>query len=408
VALQNQRRPGQECARPPSKGGLGWPVGQLEADCGADCHTGQVTSPHLTIGRAASDDELTEFWLFANEVYAQRPAHWVTTPGDLVPLLKGQGPTAAGRSTLPLVARSNGRIVARAAALVDEHYIGRWNEPLGHVVLFEALPGSADAVRALMDEACGWLRAQGLEAARTGFGGNGVDWPFTIDAYDLLPSPAMRQNPPYYHSLLAEARFDVERRLVDYKIEVTPELVERWEQMLRAAEASGFRVRSFSEADKLRRVEDFWSVWETAFSRHWGCPASSLAEWEHGFAQWEPVGAHETSVVAYRGDEPVGVTLCFPFASSQVRLVGDRQLLAEEHLNWFGIAVLESARGTGLNLAIAARTYLELVNRGAPYVNYGHVLDDNWPSRRTGEKLGGRVGANYLVYRRDLLRAGKA
>ncbi len=113
-------------------------------------------------------------------------------------------------------------------------------------------------------------------------------------------------------------------------------------------------------------------------------------------------------MVAYRGDEPVGVTLCFPFPSSQVRLVGDRQLLAEEHLNWFGIAVLESARGTGLNLAIAARTYLELVNRGAPYVNYGHVLDDNWPSRRTGEKLGGRVGANYLVYRRDLLRGGKA
>ena len=42
----------------------------------------------------------------------------------------------------------------------------------------------------------------------------------------------------------------MERRLVDYKIQVTPELVERWEQMLRAAEASGFRVRSFAEADK--------------------------------------------------------------------------------------------------------------------------------------------------------------
>jgi hypothetical protein len=307
-----------------------------------------------------------------------------------------------------LVARSSGRIVARAAALVDERYIGRWNEPLGHVVLFEALPGSADAVRALMDELCGWLRTQGLEGARTGFGGNGVDWPFTIDAYELLPSPAMRQNPPYYHSLLAEARFDVERRLVDYKIQVTPELVERWEQMLGAAQASGFRVVSFAEADKSRRVEDFWSVWETAFSRHWGCPPSSLAEWEQLFAVSEPVGSHETSVMAYRGDEPVGVTLCFPFPSSQVRLAGDRQLLEEEHLNWFGIGVLESARGTGLNLAIAARTYLELVNRGAPYVNYGHVLDDNWPSRRTGEKLGGRVGANYLVYRRDLLRASNA
>jgi hypothetical protein len=29
------------------------------------------------------------------------------------------------------------------------------------------------------------------------------------------------------------------------------------------------------------------------------------------------------------------------------------------------------------------------------------VLDDNWPSRRTGEKLGAQVCANYLVYRRN-------
>ena len=68
----------------------------------------------------------------------------------------------------------------------------------------------------------------------------------------------------------------------------------------------------------------------------------------------------------------------------------------------FGIAVLESARGTGLNLAIAARSYLELVKRGSTHVSYTLVLDDNWPSRRTAEKLGGRVCANYLVYRRDL------
>lgn len=172
----------------------------------------EVGTQGLTVGRAESDEELMEFWLFANEVYGQRPAYWPTNPVDLNPLLKGQGPAAAGRSTLPLVARSSGRIVARAAALVDEHYIDRWNEPLGHVVFFEALPGSTDAVRALMDEACRWLRGQGLEAARTGFSGSGSDWPFTIDSYELLPSPAMRQNPAYYHSLLAEAASAWKRR----------------------------------------------------------------------------------------------------------------------------------------------------------------------------------------------------
>ena len=45
-------------------------------------------------------------------------------------------------------------------------------------------------------------------------------WPFTVDAYELLPPPVMRQNPAYYHSLLAEARFVAEKGMVDYKIEV--------------------------------------------------------------------------------------------------------------------------------------------------------------------------------------------
>ena len=30
------------------------------------------------------------------------------------------------------------------------------------------------------------------------------------------------------------------------------------------------------------------------------------------------------------------------------------------------------------------------------------VLDDNWPSRRTGEGLGAQLCANYVAYRREL------
>jgi hypothetical protein len=43
-----------------------------------------------------------------------------------------------------------------------------------------------------------------------------------------------------------------------------------------------------------------------------------------------------------------------------------------------------------------ARRYLELIKRGAKYLSYTLVLDDNWPSRRTAEKLGAFVCANYM------------
>src|SRR5204863_479946 len=90
---------------------------------------------------------------------AARPPH----PGD--------SPFAAGRTFRPLVAREGGDIVARGVALVDQRYLDRWDDGVGHLVMFEALPGARDATKQLVDTACDWLREQGMTAARAGFGG---------------------------------------------------------------------------------------------------------------------------------------------------------------------------------------------------------------------------------------------
>jgi hypothetical protein len=90
--------------------------------------------------------------------------------------------------------------------------------------------------------------------------------------------------------------------------------------------------------------------------------------------------------------------------SSLARLAPGRKLRPEEKVNFLGIGVREPARRQGVNLAMAARAYLELARRGHQYLSYTLVLDDNWPSRLTAEKLGATVCNNYLVYRRNLKR----
>ena len=57
-----------------------------------------------------------------------------------------------------------------------------------------------------------------------------------------------------------------------------------------------------------------------------------------------------------------------------------------------------------MNLAMASYAYLELVRGGATHLSYTMVLDDNWPSRRTAQKLGAEIRANYVTYRRTLGR----
>jgi hypothetical protein len=112
-------------------------------------------------------------------------------------------------------------------------------------------------------------------------------------------------------------------------------------------------------------------------------------------------GALETSVLAYRDKQPVGALMVTPPNSAGAILKPGRKLSDRERLNFLGIGVLETARGQGVNLGMAAYSYLHLIKNGSKYLSYTLVLDDNWPSRRTAEKLGAKVCANYITYRRN-------
>jgi len=345
------------------------------------------------------EDALTEAILFHDRVYADRGAHWPALVPFQLPILTGDSPFAEGRTFRAFVARDGGDVVARVVAVIDERYRRHWNERLGHLIMFEALPDTRDAVRRLMDAACDWLRDEGADAARAGFGA--LEFPFAIDDYESLPPSIVRQNPAYYHALLKDAGFETEQGWVDYKMEVTPDLLARWESAVAAVERAGYRLVPLANVSAANRVPRFTRLWNDAFRAHWGFSPFSEAELSLLFDAFAVGGVLEASTMAFRGDEPVGAVWVAPESTALAALAPGRRLAGAEKLNFLGIAVAEPARGRGINLALAGAAFLELVRRGATWVSYTLVLDDNWPSRRTAEKLGGSVCANYVVYRRD-------
>jgi GNAT superfamily N-acetyltransferase len=351
-----------------------------------------------------SDEGLTEFLQFYDEVHAYHEARW-PAPSELqLAFLKGEVPIAEGRRIRPFVARSQGSILARAVAVVDTRYNRHWHERLGHIVMFEALAGSGNATKLLIDAACAWLQEQGMVAARTGFHFSCLDLPYVIDAYDTLPQDFLRQNPPYYHSLLKGAGMELEKGMVDYKIEVRPELIEQWEEALEKARRDGYEIQPFEAIPEKRRIRELTRVWAESYKAHWGIAPLSEQEIALFTAAFRPAGGDATTAIAYKDGEPLGALIVRPEISETAILKPGRSLKDSERLNMLGIGVCEQARGKGVNLAIAAYAYLELVRRGAKYLSYTLVLDDNWPSRRTAEKLGAYVCANYVVYRRNLSR----
>ncbi len=276
-----------------------------------------------------------------------------------------------------------------------------WNERLGHIIMFEAMPNSREAVKLLMDTACDWLKSKGTEAARAGFGLGLLDMPFVIDDYESLPPALVRQNPAYYHSLLKDAGFESEHGWVDYKIKVTPELTDRYASALEAAPRSGFGIVPAAAIPERQRIREFNDTFNDAFRYHWGLAPFTDAQWAEIFAHFAQFGILDTSVLAYRGSDPIGMLLVIPDLTAGAVATAPRTIGESEKLNILGIGVRSAQRGKGVNLAMASYAFLELIRRGAIWLSYTMVLDDNWPSRRTGEKLGAHVCANYLVYRRN-------
>ena len=118
----------------------------------------------------------------------------------------------------------------------------------------------------------------------------------------------------------------------------------------------------------------------------------------------EFVRFHERAYVSLLARWAPPEDLQLPILTGQSPFAEGREIQPEERLNILGIGVRERARGRGVNYAMAGKSYLELAQRGWTHLSYTLVLDDNWPSRRTGEGLGCSVCANYLAYRRNFRR----
>lgn len=356
----------------------------------------------IRIESPSGTEALTEFILFHDEVYRARRARWSAGLTFQVPALTGQSPFAEERRLRPLVARVDGQIAARALAVLDERYDRHWGERLGHLSFFEARPDTRAAVRRLVDTACLWLADQGAIGVRAGWGF--LDFPFAVDEYEVLPPVWLRQNPAHYHALLKDAGFETEQGWVDYRIAVTPQRVREWRDACARARAAGFTIVPVDAVAMPRRVDEFTRVWNDAFARHWGHVPFTTAEIAYVMETFASFGMLDASRLAYRDGEAVGALWYLPDTSAFAQRAPGRVLTDVEHANCLGIAVCELARGRGLNLALAASAFLDSAEQGATHLSYTLVLDHNWPSRRTAERLGASVCATYVTYRRDLRR----
>ncbi len=363
-------------------------------------------SASIRVEAISSPQDFEEFARLPFTVYAEREAWWPPDIRNEVDLLAGRTRTAPYLELQPFCAWRGGKLVARVSAVVNRRYIEHWNEQLGQLIHFEAVAGEEEAVGEMLARAIEWLGRRGMRFVRSGFAAF-LDYPYAIDNYGNLPSFLLRGNPEYYHRYIKDAGFETEKGQIDYTAALTPEALARYARMVEAASTAGVTVLSWREFGFLAAADAWTDVTNVAFARHWGWNPITRAEVRPMMAPLHGTLVGELSMVAVAGREPVGVVFSVPDLSPVLAQLRPGVKLRPERGGGtrgalINIGVREAARGRGVALAMAARSFTTMARHGMRYAGYTLVLDDNWPSRRTAVALGASVTANFVTYRRAL------
>jgi GNAT superfamily N-acetyltransferase len=348
-----------------------------------------------------SEHALRAFASFRDQLYRTQRIPMPSSAAQTIAFFQPDNPFMQDRRFHVLLAREPKQIEARVAAMLDDRYNRHWNDRLGHLTFFESRPDSPHTT-ALLNAACGWLKEHGAAAARIGFGA--FEPGFVIDAYEQYLPRMTRHSLPGYHALLKNAGFGTEKGSAEYVISVSAELAEAYRGHLKAARSSGYVIRAVSELTADERAAHFTETWNQSFAAEWGLAPLHAAEFAVLFQAVE-TEVLDLSAIAYHDGQPVGVVLVWMeqgFRRGTWRRRTGKARGAAGPANSFAIGVCAQARGQGVGLALASHAYLQLIARGARFLSYGMVLDDNAASRRMAQKLGARVAANYLTYRREL------
>ena len=170
---------------------------------------------------------------------------------------------------------------------------------------------------------------------------------------------------------------------------------------------AGVTIQSWREFGFLAAIDAWTDVTNSAFDRHWGWNPVTRAEVRPMLTSlWETPVA-DLSMLATIDGECVGAVFSVPDLSGTLARVRRGVRLEPERGGGtrgalINIGVVERARGRGVAVAMAARSFLEMARCKMRFAGYTLVLDDNWASRRTALSLGARVTGNFVTYRRDL------
>jgi GNAT superfamily N-acetyltransferase len=312
------------------------------------------------------------------------------------------------------LARTNGRIVGRIAAIANPPHNALHHDKVGFYGFFESVDDQAVA-NALFDTAKGWVKQKGYDTLRGPMNPSINDeCGLLVDGFDTPPVVLMPHNPRYYVPLHERYGFRKAKDLIAFAgggpplpperfVRATDVLAKRLGVTLRALDMKRFR----SEVELVKRL--FNEAWE----QNWGYVPMTDAELDHLAKQLKPIIVPELVVFAEIAGRVVGFAVALPdFNVALKHNPSGRLFPGLLKILWYSrginrsriplLGTIKEYRGKGIDALLYHWIWTRAADRGIYWGEAGWILEDNAPMINALQRLGFSPYKTYRILDKTL------
>lgn len=323
-------------------------------------------------------------------------------------LLGENNPLLSGEHTF-FMAYDDDRPVARVLAGIDERLNERIGEKRGYISLFET-ENNMEYARAVLDAAAAYLRGLGMVRI-VGPNTPGFD-DFTKgllqEGFDGPPMVFNPYNPPYYNDFLTAYGFVKHRDHYAYRLFLRDFPDNAYQGISELAQKRfKFRVEhaNLSGTNAHRLAEEAARVIDEAFPEEWELLPPTTEDIQAEMQSLLHYTKTDLIVMAYAGDRPIGILVCFPDYNRLLRHTKGKLF----PFGWLALLfrrvtavrcsmmfVTPDYQNKAVNVAMTLAAYAKAKASGIEEVEASTIDETNLPSILATERTGAK---RYRVYR---------
>jgi GNAT superfamily N-acetyltransferase len=310
------------------------------------------------------------------------------------------------------LARRNGKIVGRIAAIVDGAHNAYHKEERGMFGFFECIDDQ-EVANALFDAAKAWFADRKIYLMRGPANpSQNYEWGMLVEGFHTPPTFMMTYNKPYYGKLVEGYGFEKSQDMyaflghVDMLKDLDPKLTFIAEEARKRFKVD---VRPISKKNFKQDVDSFLEIYNKALPGQWGFTPMSDGELRATADGLKFLVVSEMTTIAEVEGKPVGVVFglldynplikkingkLFPFGFLRI-LLGRKKI---KKIRLISTNVIPEYQRWGLGLVLMTRLVPGITEWGVEEAEFSWVLESNKLSRGTLERGGTKRDKTYRIY----------